>query len=153
MFKNKKMLILSLALSILIVGIVSRFCVSTAKAEKAKAETPVSYFGEMMVSGNRINGSKTNAPVQVMGMSFFWSNWSEKYWNAVTVDQMVDEFKCEIVRAAYGVDDQGNPYNPANEEKVREVVKAAINRGIYVIIDWHSHGAYLNPSNLGDMIT
>jgi hypothetical protein len=150
MFKNKKMLILSLALSILIVGIVSRFCVSTAKAEKAKAETPVSYFGEMMVSGNRINGSKTNAPVQVMGMSFFWSNWSEKYWNAVTVDRMVDEFKCEIVRAAYGVDDQGNPYNPANEEKVREVVKAAINRGIYVIIDWHSHGAYLNPSAAKD---
>ena len=49
--------------------------------------------------------------MQVKGMSLFWSNWSEKFWNSSTIDRMVDEFKCEIVRAAYGVNDNGTPYN------------------------------------------
>ncbi|PXV86657.1 hypothetical protein C8E03_11234 [Lachnotalea glycerini] len=27
--------------------------------------------------------------MQLMGMSFFLSNWSENYWNAATVDSMI----------------------------------------------------------------
>jgi aryl-phospho-beta-D-glucosidase BglC (GH1 family) len=152
MIKNKKILILVLVLSTLLGGwgfLGNGDLAFTANA----ANTPVSYFGEMVVRGNRINGSKTNAPMQVQGMSFFWSNWSGQYWNAAIVDRMADEFKCEIVRAAYGVDDQGNPYNSADENKVREVVKEAINKGIYVIIDWHSHGAYQNTAAAKDFFS
>jgi aryl-phospho-beta-D-glucosidase BglC (GH1 family) len=152
MLTSKKILTLGLVLAILLGGLGflgNRGFTFAANA----ANTPVSYFGEMVVSGNHINGSKTNAPMQVQGMSFFWSNWSGQYWNAAIVDRMVDEFKCEIVRAAYGVDDQGNPYNPADEDKVREVVREAIKKGIYVIIDWHSHGAYKNPSAAKDFFS
>lgn len=106
---------------------------------------PVLYYGEMKVNGNRIYGSKTNAPVQVKGMSFFWSNWSDHFYNARTVDRLVDEFKCEIVRAAYGVDEYGNVFEGSFETQVEIVVEQAIERGIYVIIDWHSHGASDNP--------
>lgn len=112
----------------------------------ADGATPVGYYGEMVVRGNRIIGSKTNSPVQLKGMSFFWSNWSGPYYNSATVDRMVDEFKCEIVRVAYGIDDDGNPYNQGDEYKIRDVINAAINRGIYVIIDWHSHGAHKNTN-------
>ncbi|MNB79129.1 Endoglucanase Z precursor [compost metagenome] len=110
----------------------------------AASPNPVSYFGEMKVSGNKINGSKTNKPMMVKGGSFFWSNWSGQFYTASTVNRMVDEFQAEIVRAAYGVDESGNPYNSSDESKVQTVVNAAIAKGIYVIIDWHSSGAQNN---------
>lgn len=149
MLKTTKLLNLVLASSILLVSL------GTGRTTLAAtgANTPVDYFGEMKVNGNHINGAKTNAPMQVQGMSFFWSNWSDKYWNSATVDRMVDEFKCEIVRASYGVDDHGTPYNYSDEDKVREVVREAIKKGIYVIIDWHSHGAYENPSAAKDFFS
>ncbi|MEW9701267.1 glycoside hydrolase family 5 protein [Paenibacillus sp. SI8] len=117
-----------------------------APASAAACGNPVSYFGEMKANGNRINGSKTNRPMMVKGSSFFWSNWSGQFYNAATVNRMVDEFQVEIVRAAYGVDESGNPYNSSDESKVRDVVDAAIAKGIYVIIDWHSSGAQNNVS-------
>lgn len=119
-------------------------------ASAAASATPVSYFGEMKVSGNKINGSKTNRPMMVKGASFFWSNWSGQFWNAATVNRMVDEMQVEIVRAAYGVDESGNPYNTADESKLRDVVNAAIAKGIYVIIDWHSSGAHNNVNAAKD---
>jgi hypothetical protein len=152
MLTSKRILTLGLVLAILLGGLGLLGNRGLTFAVNA-ANTPVSYFGEMVVSGNHINGSKTNAPMQVQGMSFFWSNWSGQYWNAATVARMVDEFKCEIVRAAYGVDDQGNPYNSADEAKVREVVREAIKKGIYVIIDWHSHGADKNPAAAKDFFS
>ncbi|MNI00682.1 Endoglucanase Z precursor [compost metagenome] len=117
----------------------------TTSAATVGCPNPVSYFGEMKVSGNRINGSKTNSPVMVKGSSFFWSNWSSHFWNASTVNRLVDELQVEIVRAAYGIDQNGNPYNTADESKLRDVVNAAVAKGIYVIIDWHSHDAHKNP--------
>jgi aryl-phospho-beta-D-glucosidase BglC (GH1 family) len=105
---------------------------------------PVEYYGEMVTDGNRINGEKTGQPMQVRGASFFWSNWSAQFWNKATVDRMVDELGVELVRAAYGVDDNGSEYGGSDLNKLREVVDAAIARDIYVIIDWHTHGAHKN---------
>lgn len=117
-----------------------------AAASTSTCPTPVSYFGEMKVSGNRINGSKTNQPVMVKGSSLFWSNWSGDFWTASAVNRLADELQVEIVRAAYGIDENGNPYNTADESKLRDVVDAAIAKGIYVIIDWHSHDAHKNAN-------
>ncbi len=107
--------------------------------------TPVAYHGEMIADGNRIIGSKTDDIVRVTGMSFFWSNWSQKYYNADYVDLMMDEFGCEIVRCSYGIQDDGVPYDESCEPLIEDVIAAAIDRGLYVIIDWHSHGAHHNP--------
>lgn len=140
MSKKSNMASIVLAFIVLLTACIG----STGIVLAADSPNPVSYFGEMVVNGNRINGSKTGQPMQVKGMSFFWSNWSGPYYNASTVDRMVDEFKVEIVRVAYGVTDGGTPYNTSDEAKLRTVIEAAINRGIYVIIDWHSHGAHDN---------
>ncbi len=117
------------------------------------ADSPVAYYGELMAEGNQILGSITNQPAQVRGVSFFWSNYSQQFWNAGMVNRMVDEFQVELVRAAYGVDDNGSPYNSADEGKLREVVETAIDKGIYVIIDWHSHGAHKNPGAAKDFFS
>ena len=112
----------------------------------AAGSGPVSYYGQLQTSGNRIIGSSYSEPVQVKGMSFFWSNWQGQYWNSGTVDRMVDEFKCEILRCSLGVNDQGSIYNGGDVGALRSVMDAAIAKDIYVIVDWHSHGAHNNTN-------
>ena len=112
----------------------------------AAGSGPVSYYGQLQTSGNKIIGSSYKEPVQVKGMSFFWSNWQGQYWNSGTVDRMVEEFKCEILRCSLGVDDQGSIYNGGDVGALRSVLDAAIAKDIYVIVDWHSHGAHNNTN-------
>lgn len=105
---------------------------------------PVPYYGELKVSGNRILGSRSKAPVQVRGMSLFWSLWGgEKFYNAGAVKTLVQDWKVEVVRAAMGVDqDGGYASNPEGQKAlVSTVVDAAIANEIYVIIDFHCHVA------------
>jgi len=95
----------------------------------------------LSVLGNKIV-DKDGQPVQLRGMSFFWSQWMDKYWNAATVDFLADDWGCTLVRAAMGVESGGYLDNPNGEKaKVIAVVDAAIAKGIYVIIDWHDHHA------------
>lgn len=112
----------------------------------AKALTPVDYYGEMKVVDGKIVGSKTNEQVRVTGMSFFWSNWSQKYYTKKYVDLMVDDFGCEVLRCSYGInDEEGVPYDTSCERLIENVIEQAIERGIYVIVDWHSHQAHTSP--------
>lgn len=113
---------------------------------------PVDIHGRLQVSGNRIIGEKSGDTVQLTGMSFFWHNWMGSYYNSKTVDWLVDDWRCSIVRAAVGVDfaDGGvaSGGDISGGRKLAEaVVQAANHRGIYSIIDWHSHYA---PKHVGD---
>ncbi len=115
-------------------------------SEPEKAEnTPVAYYGEIIADGNKLVGKNTGEAVRVTGMSFFWSNWSQKYYTADYVDYLVDDYNCEVVRCSYGVQDDGVPYDKSCEPLIEDVIEQAIERGVYVIIDWHSHGAHNNP--------
>jgi uncharacterized repeat protein (TIGR02543 family) len=115
---------------------------------------PVSYYGEMQVDGNRIYGARTGTPVQVKGMSLFTSLWrGEKFWNSGTINTLVDDWDIELIRAPIAVEenyywDYGflNPYGREKQLRfVDEVVKAAIARDIYVLIDYHSFEADEHP--------
>ncbi len=126
--------------------------VSSEEKDDAAA-TPVDYYGEMLVKDGIITGSKTNEKMRVTGMSFFWSNWSQKYYTKDYVDLMVDDFGCEIVRCSYGVQDDGIPYDETCVPLIEDVINQAIERGIYVVLDWHSHGAHKNPQEAIDFFT
>jgi len=109
------------------------------------AQTPVATHGLLRVSGNKIV-NKNNVPTSLAGNSLFWSNngWGgEKYYNSSAVDYLASSWKSGIIRAAMGVDETGGYLSDpvGNKAKVKAVVDAAINSGIYVIIDWHSHHA------------
>lgn len=117
----------------------------TEEANTATPNTPVGYHGEMVVKDGKIYGSKSNQIARVTGMSMFWSCWSQKYYTAAYVDQMVDEFGCEILRCAYGIQDNGVPHSPSDEKLIEDVINECIKKGVYVILDWHSHGAHNNP--------
>lgn len=99
----------------------------------------VADYGQLTVSGNKIL-DKNGQVVQLRGMSFFWSQWIGKYYNAETVKWLKDDWKCNVVRAAMAVESGGYLENPeAEKAKIYAVVDAAIAEGIYVIVDWHDH--------------
>jgi len=80
------------------------------------------------------------------GNSLFWSNsgWgAEKYYNADVVSWLKTDWDSKIVRAAMGVEDNGGYLSDpqGNLNRMKAIVDAAIAQDIYVIIDWHSHGA------------
>lgn len=115
---------------------------------------PVSFYGEMQVNGNRIYGERTGTPVQVKGMSLYWSIWGgEKFWNSGAVNALVDDWDIELIRAPMSVENnQDWDYgyiHPNGREKqlafVDEIVQTAIARDIYVLIDYHSHYADEHP--------
>lgn len=111
----------------------------------AHSATVVEKHGAMKVVGNQIV-NKDNVPFQVAGMSFFWSAWMSKYWNANVVNTLVNDWNCGLVRAAMGVEGNGMYLlaKETNKQMVRTIVDAAIAKGVYVIIDWHDHNANKN---------
>ena len=71
-------------------------------------------------------------------------NWGgERFYNSSIVNWLKTDWNTKIVRAAMGVEDPGGYLDnkQSNKEKLKTIVDAAIDEGIYVIIDWHSHNA------------
>ena len=122
---------------------IALFCLGIA-AFTVCAQTPVAVHGQLSVDGNRIK-EKSGNEYQLRGMSLFWSNWMGKYWNYETIKWLRDDWHCNMVRAAMGVspdDNSGYLGNPvAEKQKMITVIEAAIDLGIYVVVDWHSHKA------------
>ena len=108
------------------------------------SQSPVETHGALSVSGNQIV-NKDGAAVSFAGNSLFWSNngWGgEAFYNPSVVSWIQSDWNATIVRAAMGVDENGGYItHPENKQKVITVVDAAIEQGLYVIIDWHSHHA------------
>jgi endoglucanase len=86
-------------------------------------------------------------------MSLFWSQWSN-FYTTDSVDQLAGDWSATLVRAALGVESGGYLQNQAaNEAKVVAVADRAIERGIYVIIDWHDHHAQDHLAAARDFFT
>ncbi|KOS08250.1 glycosyl hydrolase family 5 [Flavobacterium akiainvivens] len=108
---------------------------------------PAKEHGQLSVKGTQLvdaNGKH----VMLRGMSYGWSSFWPRFYNAGSVKWLKDDWNCNVVRAAMGVEvgSEGKTYkeNPAFAKKcVTDVVDAAIAEGIYVIIDWHSHNINL----------
>jgi endoglucanase len=95
--------------------------------------------GWLKTEGGNLLNEKGNI-VQLRGMSFYWSNptWNGiKYYNASTVNTMVNDWKCTVLRVAYDRD----KCHDNGWSQCQTVIQAAIDAGIYVIIDWHSYDA------------
>ena len=111
------------------------------------AMSPVEMHGRLSVDGTKIVGEH-GQPVQLMGMSLYWSCWGpQKYWNKDVVDWLVEDWNIDMIRAAMAVDINdawaGTPGWIHNKEEqyamVKTVVDAAIDNGIYVAVNWHTH--------------
>ena len=105
--------------------------------------TIVERYGQLRVEEIHIV-NQNGEPVMLTGMSLYWSQWKGQYYNYNCIKWLRDDWKCTVVRAAMGIESNlGYLIYPAREkEKVIEVINAAIELGIYVIVDWHDHNAH-----------
>ena len=122
----------------------------SAMAISASRIGPVSTYGELKASGGKLVGScpdYANTAVQVKGMSLFWSSGADSsttFYSEPAVNLMVKDMKIEVIRFAMGVSndfDKGRGYATGGKDlqlaMLKNVVNAAIDNDIYVIIDWH----------------
>ncbi|WP_374275805.1 glycoside hydrolase family 5 protein [Brevundimonas sp.] len=108
-------------------------------ATPAFAETPVERHGQLRVEGNRIV-DQHGEPVTLRGMSLFWSQWMPQYYTPETIRWLRDDWRVTLVRAAVAVPEGGYLEHPERETaKAEAVIDAAIDAGLYVIVDWHAH--------------
>jgi len=108
-------------------------------------DDPVVTHGALRTEGALIV-DKNGKSVSLSGPSFFWSNsgWGgDKYYNAKVVDYFRNSWNAKLIRAAIGVDGDGSYIDDpdANMQRAVNLIEAAINQGLYIIVDWHSHYA------------
>lgn len=101
---------------------------------------PVKNHGNLSVKGTKLIDEHGKITV-LNGVSLGWHNWWPRFYNAEAVKWLADDWQCSVVRAAMGVDPRGGYIeNPkGSQEKMEAVIQGAIDNGIYVLIDWHSH--------------
>ena len=129
------------------------------KPEKKK-EFVVSKYGDLRIKDGYV-ADASGKKVSLMGPSLYWSCIEPLWWSRETVKYLVDKYNIQIIRlpvaiapgpGGYGrtsVQYQPNTWNedcyyyrPDYTKKlVDEVVEAAIENDIYVIIDFHEHYA------------
>ena len=110
----------------------------------------VNSYGELKANGGKLSGTcpqYQNSAVQVKGMSLFWSSAADSataFYTEKAVNLMVKDMGIEVIRFAMGVSndfDKGRGYITGGEDLqkayLKNVVNAAIDNDIYVIIDWH----------------
>lgn len=86
-------------------------------------------------------------PAVFRGISFGWHNLWPRFYNKEAVKNVAAQWNTQIVRAAIGADDlhetEDNSGYISNPDRAMEclynVVDGAIEAGVYVIVDWHSH--------------
>lgn len=83
-------------------------------------------------------------PIQLKGLSLGWHNWWPRFYNEGVVEELSTKWKCNVVRAAIGVDhEQGFLRKPEQSiALLKTVIHAAIKFNIYVVVDWHTHTAH-----------
>lgn len=108
------------------------------------AQKPVKEYGKLQVIGTQLSDSKGN-PVVLRGVSLGWHNYWPRFFNKEVVKWLKKDWNINILRVSMGVDLDENCYlsKPEESKKIIEnAIDGAIQQGIYVIIDWHSHNIH-----------
>ncbi|MHB9055188.1 MAG: glycoside hydrolase family 5 protein [Paludibacteraceae bacterium] len=112
-------------------------CNATSLAPK---NSPVALNGKLQVIGTQLSNEK-GAPIVLRGASLGWHNLWPRFYNKKAVEWLASDWKCNVIRAAMGVGlDDSYLENPEYALKcMTNVIDGAIDKGIYVLIDFHSH--------------
>ena len=110
----------------------------------------VKKHGQLSVKGTQLV-DKNQKPIVLRGVSFGWHSMWPRFYNEKAVNWLAKDFKCNIVRAAMGIEIGEHNYKKEpkfSKDRIEAVIKGAIQSDIYVIIDWHSHNINLEESKL-----
>lgn len=120
---------------------------------------PVSYYGALHTSGGKIIGAKNEQQAMLRGVSLFWSDGTGlPYYKKEVIAWAAENLKIDVFRFAMGIeyyDSDGGTKNKLTDNDsykgspesylslVDNMVAAAIESDVYIILDWHSHRAHL----------
>src|SRR5882724_2877294 len=119
-------------------------------AEDNMGATPVERNGHLKVVGTQLQNEAGHA-VQLKGVSSMWLNWEEDGYaeDPTALRWMRNNWNLSVIRAAMGVEPEGaylsNP--DVAKAQVDTIVQNAIDAGVYVLIDFHAHQAYLHQDD------
>jgi len=110
----------------------------------------VKKHGQLKVVGTQLV-DQSNEPIMLRGMSYGWHSLWPRFYNKESVKWLKNDFKCNVVRAAMGIELGDSSYIKQPEfskKKVKAIIDGAIKNDIYVIVDWHSHNINLKEARL-----
>ena len=118
--------------------------------DKTAEPVAAALLPALYVEGTALKAQGSDQPVVFRGVSFGWHNIWPRFYNAGAVKTLKEDWGVPIVRAAIGADDHAKADNPGIRsgymgepewalECLYKVIDAAIENGMYVIADWHSH--------------
>jgi endoglucanase len=101
-------------------------------------KTVVERYGQLKVIGPNLC-DQSGKPVQLRGMSSHALHWHGKYANKEVLKWLRDDWNCQLWRAAMYLTEGGYITGPAVKQKVVDSIEAAVENGMYVLVDWHVH--------------
>ncbi len=119
---------------------------SATPAEKPGSKGGTEY-GQLQVLDGTLCDSEGN-PVQLKGMSTMGLQWYGEIVNPDAFDALKYNWKVDVIRLAFYVGEGGYASDPSLKDILKKGIELAIERGIYVIVDWH----VLNPGNPNDPV-
>lgn len=96
-------------------------------------------------------------PVAFRGISYGWHNIWPRFYNKESAKRLAGEWGAPVLRAAIGADNHAKADNPDCHggymgdpdfalDCLYNVIDGAIESGVYVIVDWHSHQLHLQEA-------
>lgn len=112
-------------------------------------ETPVGKHGALAFKDAQLV-DQHGEPVSLAGVSWFWSTtgWGQdRFYNREAVAFLAEDWNISLIRAAISVEPKGGILTDpdGNSARATTLIDAAIEEGLYVIIDWHAHAAEKHP--------
>jgi len=105
------------------------------------ARTTVERHGRLRVEGTQIVNSY-GEPVQLRGVSMGWHNMWPRFYKPGTVTSLANDWSADLVRCSIGVAHLGSGFDCdsiAAYAAVDSIVQGALDNGVYVLVDFHSH--------------
>jgi endoglucanase len=103
--------------------------------------SPVALHGQLQVVGTQLVDA-AGTPVQLKGVSSMWLNWEGEPFaeSKPALQFMRDNWKLSVIRAPLGTESPGGYFDAPMimQSKVDQVVRHAIELGVYVLVDWHT---------------
>lgn len=147
-FRDMKRNSLIFALLLLLSAVIS--CGSGQQTHvpgEATDSSVVALNGQLQVIGTQLSNEQ-GKPLVLRGASLGWHNLWPRFYNKGAVKWLKEDWHCTVVRAVMGLEIEDN-YRENPEFTmgcITPVIEAAIENGIYVIIDFHAHNKYLEEA-------
>lgn len=125
---------------------------TSRQSQATRIPTAVDQHGWLRIQDGKMVDENGVAP-QLRGISFSWSIWEgRKYYNADVIDWMVDDFQVDLLRFSMAIEPDSGYLDSPDKQKdlITSMIDHAIDRGVYVLIDWHDHHANDNIDEAKD---